>query len=150
MKRAKPKLARAAADGERKGCGFECVCRRKSAWGPQAAGGVARPVTLLRIFFKLIFKIKGKYESQHLKHLPGNGWYACCITLCYFAVAPSYTQQCQVCLQKVCASSPDSSYGVFHPGVNTVKGKSIFLCDLGASPPACPRPGGKLANSKLL
>ena len=51
--------------------------------------------------------------------------------LYYFAVAPSYTQQCQVCLQKVCASFPDSSYSVFPPGHSKVKGEKPFVVSLG-------------------
>lgn len=152
-KRAKPEAARPAAGGGRQGCGSERVCRRKCAWGPKAAGGVARPATLLIVLFIYFFKIEEeKYESRHLKHLPGKGWYACCITVYYSAAAPWYTWQCQVCLQTVCASSPAGSCGVIPPGVNTAKGKSVFffLCDLGALLPACSRPGGKLADSKLL
>lgn len=66
----------------------------------------------------------------------------------HFAVTQSHTQQCQVCLQKVCASSPDCSYSVLPPGVNINMGKAFFYYGWGA--PACPRPGEKLANSKLL
>lgn len=36
-------------------------------------------------------------------------------------------QQYQVCLQKVCSSSPGGSYRVFPRGVNSVMGKSMYV-----------------------